>query len=119
MDFLKNPIFSYIGLGVAVIALALSVIKPEWSSFLWTFAGVLGYTSVEVVRLNIDSNGWKTHAIVVVIVLVFGAQLFGFIDPVTAQALMAAFAPITGITMQQALAKSPTSSVPRVKALKG
>ena len=109
----NNPIFSYIGLGVACAAVVLGVIMPEWAVVAWTVAGVLGYGSVASIRTFIDSKGWKTYAIFFVILVSAGLEIFAVITPELFQALIVAFAPITGITLQQSLAKS-SSSFPKV-----
>ena len=79
MDFLKKPIFAYVGMVLAVIAVVLGVIKPEWASIAWMIAGVLGFGSFDLLRSFIDSKGWKTHAIFVVVGLGALAQIFGLI----------------------------------------
>ena len=111
MDFLKNPIFLYIGVFLAVAAMILGVIMPEYASYLWTVATLLGVGSVEILRQLIDSKGWKTHAAIIVIVGCGIAQLAGWIDQATFYKILGIFAPITGMTIFQALAKSPTSNV--------
>jgi len=113
--FPNKPIFSYIGMGLAVVAVVLTVVLPEYAAILWTVAGLLGYGSIAALRKMIDSKGWKTTATFVVIAVLTIAQWFGFITPDMYQLLLAAFAPVIGITVQQALAKSPTSSVPQLK----
>jgi len=114
MDLLKKPIFSYIGMIIAVAAIALGVFKPEWSSIAWSIAGFLGFGSVASLRAAIDSEGWKTYAVFGIVIVILVLQMLGVVDAETAQMLMVAFAPITGITMQQALAKSPTSTVKKI-----
>ena len=111
----EKPIFTYIGMVLAVIAMALGVIKPDWAVFAWTVAGILGFGSVAALRTMIDSKGWKTYAIFVVVGIGALLQIFGVITPDTFQMIMVVFAPITGLTMQNALAKSPTSTVPAIK----
>lgn len=115
MDFLRSSAASYIGMALAIVAIVLGVIKPDFAIVAWTLAGVFGYGSASAVRTQIDSKGWKTHAIFVVTLILTGLQIAGVVSPETVQALFVAFAPITGITIQQALAKSPTSSVKQVK----
>lgn len=114
--FANNPIYSYIGMGLAAIAMVLGVILPEYSSIVWSIAGFLGFGSVAALRAAVDSKGWKTFASFGVIVIVLGLQLLGVITPEVAQQLMLIFAPITAITFQQALAKSPTSSIKKIAA---
>jgi len=113
MDFLKKPIFVYIGMALAAIAMVLGVIKPEWASYAWTVAGFLGFGSIDLLRSLIDSKGWKTHAVFIVVGLSTLAQLVGWITPEVYQAILVVFAPIIGITFQQALAKS-SASVPKL-----
>lgn len=114
-DWLKSPIFSYLGMILAFLAILAGVVKPEWASYLWTVAGFLGFGSVSLLRTFVDSKGWKTHAIFVITVLAALAQMVGWVTPEVYQAILVAFAPIITVTMQQALAKSPTSSVPQLK----
>jgi len=113
MDWLKNPIFSYVGMAIAFAAIIFGVVKPEYASYAWTVAGFLGFGSIDLLRTFIDSQGWKTHAIFVVVGVGSLLQIFGVIDLATYQMIVAAFAPLIGVTMQQALAKS-TASVPKV-----
>jgi hypothetical protein len=110
-----KPIFTYIGMGLAVVAMVFGVVKPDWANIAWTIASVLGFGSVAALRTFIDSKGWKTYAVFVVTVVLAGAQAFNWITPEQYQALMVVFAPIIAMTTQQALAKSPTSTVPKVK----
>jgi hypothetical protein len=109
----NNPIFSYVGFVLGVVAMAFGVLKPEWADYAWTAAGILGFGSVSLLRAKIDSEGWKTHAIFVVVGVGALLQIFGVIAPEHYQALMVVFAPLTGVTMQQALVKS-TASVPKI-----
>ena len=113
--FPDKPIFSYIGMALAVVAIISTVVFPDYSAFIWTIAGLLGFGSVAALRAQIDSKGWKTTATFVVIVGLSLAQWFGLITPEWYKLLLAAFTPIIGVTMQQALAKSPSSSVPQLK----
>ena len=113
--FPDKPIFSYIGMALAVVAIAATVVLPDYASILWTVAGLLGYGSVAALRQQIDSKGWKTTATFVVIAGLTVLQWFGVITPDMYKLLLAAFLPVIGITMQQALAKSPSSSVPQLK----
>jgi len=111
----EKPIFTYVGMALAFVAMLLGVVKPDWAVFAWTVAGILGFGSVSALRTMIDSKGWKTHAIFVVVGISALLQIFGAITPEVFQSILVVFAPITGLTMQQALAKSPTSSVPTIK----
>ena len=113
--FPDKPIFSYIGMALAVVAIVFTVILPEYAAFIWTLAGLLGYGSGATLRKSIDSKGWKTTATFAVIVVLSILQWFGVITPDLYKLLLAAFTPVLGITFQQALAKSPTASVPRLK----
>ena len=108
-----KPIFTYIGMALAAVAMILGVVKPEWAVFAWTIAGVLGFGSIAALRSMIDSSGWKTYAIFVVIGIGALLQIFGVIAPETYQAIMIVFAPITGLTVQQALAKS-SATIPKI-----
>ena len=112
--FPDKPIFSYIGMALAATAIVFTVMLPDYAVFLWTIAGLLGYGSVAALRGMIDSKGWKTAGTFVVIVVLTLLQWFNVITPDLYKYLLAAFAPVIGITFQQALAKS-TSSVPRLK----
>ena len=114
--FPDKPIYSYIGMALAVVAIVASVVMPDYASLMWTVAGVLGYGSIAALRAQIDSKGWKTTATFVVVVVLSGLQLFSVITPEMYQLLLAAFAPIIGMTFQQALAKSPTASVMKIAA---
>ena len=114
--FTDKPIYSYIGMVLAVVAIVAGVLFSDYGSMAWTLAGLFGFGSVAALRAQIDSKGWKTYAMFVVVVLVTLLQIFGVIDPTTAHALMIAFAPILGITVQQALAKSPTASIKKLAA---
>lgn len=113
--FPDKPIFSYIGMALAVTAVVFTVILPDYAAFLWTIAGLLGYGSVAALRSMVDSKGWKTAGVFVVIVGLTLLQWFNVITPDLYKLLLAAFAPVIGITVQQALAKSPTASVPQLK----
>ena len=115
MDFLKNPIFIYVGVFLAVAAMVMGIVLPEYASYAWTIAALLGVGSVEVLRQLIDSKGWKTHAAIFVIVASGVAQLAGWIDQATFYQIFGVFAPITGLGIFQALAKSPTSNVQPLK----
>lgn len=112
--FPDKPIFSYIGMVLAVTAVVFTVVLPDYTTFLWTMAGLLGYGSVAALRGLIDSKGWKTTATFVVIVGLTLLQWFNVITPDLYKLLLAGFAPVIGITVQQALAKS-SSSVPQIK----
>lgn len=112
--FPDKPIFSYIGMLLAVIAIASTVVFPDYSAFIWTLAGILGFGSVAALRKFIDSKGWKTTATFVVVVVLTLLQWFGVISPEWYKLLLAAFGPVIAITFQQALAKS-SSSVPRLE----
>lgn len=114
--FPDKPIFSYIGMLLAVVAIASTVVFPDYSAFIWTIAGILGFGSVAALRSFIDSKGWKTTATFVVIVALSALQWFGVIPPEWYKLLLAAFGPVIGITMQQAMAKSPSSSVSKIAA---
>ena len=109
----NNPILSYVGFGLGAIAIVLSVIMPEWGSVLWVIAGVLGFGSVAELRKFIDAKGYKTYVIFAVICVCSVLQIMNVISLELYQILIVAFAPLTGVTMQQALAKS-SSSVPKV-----
>jgi len=109
----NNPLLSYIGFALGAIAIALSVIKPEWGSILWVIAGVLSFGSVAELRKFIDAKGWKTYAIFAVICVCSVLQIMNVISLELYQMLIVAFAPLTGVTMQQALAKS-SASVPKL-----
>jgi predicted LPLAT superfamily acyltransferase len=102
----SKSLLSYIGFGLAVLAVVLGVVKPEWSDIAWLVAGVLGYGSIELVRAQVDSQGWKTMAILIVVGILAVLQVLAVITPEIFQALIIAFAPITGITVQQSLAKA-------------
>jgi hypothetical protein len=115
MDWLKKPIFTYIGMILATLAVIAGVVRPDWSGVLWTVAGFLGFGSISLLRTFIDSKGWKTHAVFVVTALAAFAQMLGWITPEVYQEILLAFTPVIGVTIQQALAKSNTSSVPTVK----
>ena len=56
MDFLKNPIFIYVGVALAVAAMILGIVMPEYASYAWTVAAILGVGSVDVLRILIDSK---------------------------------------------------------------
>jgi hypothetical protein len=114
MDWLKNPILIYVGMFLAVAGMVLGIVMPEYASYAWTFAALLGVGSAEVLRQIIDSKGWKTHAAIAVIVLSGVAQLAGWIDQATFYKIFGVFAPVTGLGIYQALAKSPTSNVPKL-----
>lgn len=113
MDFFKKPIFTYIGMFLAVLAMIAGAFWPEYSGILWTVAGALGVGSVAALRTLIDSKGWKTYAIAVIYGGLAALQALGILDAATVQILYAVFAPLLGITLQQALAKS-SASVPKV-----
>ena len=104
----NKPIFTYIGFALCVIAIALGVLKPDLSGTAWTFAAIFGFGSAAMGRKFIDSKGWLTYTIGVVVGLLVVAQLAGFITPEQFQGLMIAFAPLTGISYAKALANSPT-----------
>jgi len=113
--FPDKPIFSYIGMALAAGAIVLTAVLPDYAAILWTVAGLFGYGSVAALRNLIDSKGWKTTGTFVVIVGLTLLQWFNVITPDMYKLLLGAFAPIIGITVQQALAKSPTSSIPKLK----
>lgn len=110
-----KPFFTYLGMGIAVAAMVLGVIEPDWANIAWTVAAVFGFGSVASLRTMIDSKGWKTYAIAVFMIVASLLQVAKVITPETFQALVVVFAPLTGLTVQQSLAKS-TSSVPKVGA---
>ena len=111
MNFLKKTETIYIGFALAVAAIVAGVFWPDYQGILWTVAGLFGVGSLESLRQQIDANGWKTHALAIVSVLVFGLQIFGVITPDQAHLIYLAFAPLFGATITQALVKSPTASV--------
>jgi len=104
----NKPIFTYIGFFLCVVAIALGVLKPDISTVAWTFAAVFGFGSAAAGRKFIDSKGWLTYTIGVVVGLLVIAQIAGFITPEQFQGLMIAFAPLTGISYAKALANSPS-----------
>lgn len=112
---LSKPVFTYLGMVLAVVAIVFGEVKPEYAATMWAIAGFFGFGSITLLRSMIDSKGWKTHAIFAVIAVLSVLQLAGIVIPEVYQTLIVAFAPVTGITIQQALAKSPTASVPKVK----
>jgi hypothetical protein len=114
LDFLKSSAASYIGMLIAVVAIVLGVVMPDYSAVAWTVAGVLGYGSVAALRTQIDSAGYKTYIVFGITIVLMGLQMFNVLPAETVQALFVAFAPVTGITVQQALAKSSAT----VKKLK-
>ncbi len=115
MDWLKKPIFAYVGMTLAAAAMILGVILPEYATYAWTVAGLLGFGSIDLLRTFIGSKGWKTHAVFAIVGLGALLQIIGVITPETYQSILVVFVPITGVTMQQAMAKDPTSSVPQIK----
>ncbi len=110
----QNPIYTYIGFALAVIAIVLGVIEPAYSTIAWTIAAVFGFGSASLARKFIDSKGWVTHTIGIVVGGLVILQLLGVITPDQFQGLMVAFAPLTGIGMVKALGNSPSSSFPKL-----
>ncbi len=110
----QNPIYTYIGFFMAVIAITLGVIAPEYSTIAWTVAAVLGFGTASLARKFIDSKGWVTHTIGIIVGGLVLLQIFGVITPDQFQGLMVAFAPLTGIGFIKALGNSPSSSFPKL-----
>jgi len=54
----------------------------------------------------VESKGWKTYVMAGVPILFGVLVLFNVVDVDTYKLLMAAFAPLTGITLQQAQVKA-------------
>lgn len=113
MDFLKSTAASYVGMVLAVAAIVAGVFFPDYSGVVWTLAGVFGFGSVAALRSHIDSQGWKTYGAFIVVLALTALQIFGILTPENVHALFVVLGPVVGITVQQALAKSPTSTVKR------
>ena len=104
--FPDKPIFTYIGMALAVVAMVLGVVLPEYANYAWTVAALLGFGSVTVLRQYIESKGYKTVGLFAVVIVITALQLFGVVTPEIYQSLMAIFLPLFGITYQQALSKA-------------
>ena len=103
---MKNKQYTtYLGLVIAflaVIAEALGWLDPVLA---WGIAGLFGFGSMMALRTFIESKGWKTYIAAGVPTLLGILLLLGLIDVTTYKALITAFAPLTGITVTQALSK--------------
>lgn len=110
----KNPIFIYIGFAIAVIAIILGVIKPEFSSTAWMVAAIFGFGTASAARTFINSKGWLTHTIGVVIGGLVVLQLSGVITPEQFNEFVIAFTPLTGISFAKALGNDPGSNFPKL-----
>lgn len=111
----KNPIFVYVGFAIAVVAIVLGVIMPDVATIAWTVATVFGFGSASAARGLIDSKGWLTHTIGIVVGGLVALQLFGVITPEQFQGLIVAFTPLTGIGIAKALGNSSLASFPSFK----
>ena len=105
MDF-KSPIVTYIGMAVALLAMVAGVFEWFNPDIAWSVAGIFGFGSVASLRAYIESKGWKTYVMTGLPILFGVLTLAGVFDVETYKLLMAAFAPLTGITLQQAQVKA-------------
>ena len=106
-----SKIAIYIGFILAVAAIALGVVKPEWSGTAWTIAAILGYGTPAAARKFIDSKGWLTYTIGVVVLVLVILQISNIITMQTFVDLMVAFSPLTGLSYAKAIANSPASKL--------
>ena len=111
MNIIKSTTTVYVGFACGVVAMVLTVVLPEYANFLWTVAALFGFGTAEALRLQIDSKGWKTATIFIVVAAISILQWLNVITPELGQALYVGLSPITGITITQALVKSPTASI--------
>lgn len=111
-DAFKSPWVTYIGIAIALAAMFASIMP--WGidpNILWGIAGFVGFGSIASLRAYIDSKGLKTY-IATGIPMVFGAlSVFGVITYDNYQTLIALFAPLTGISLQQAIKKSQSQAI--------
>jgi len=106
MDFLNNKQYlTYVGLifaFFAIVAQALGWLDPVLA---WGIAGLFGFGSIVTLRTYIESSGWKTYVAAGVPTILGVMLLLGLIDLNTYKLLVAAFAPLTGVTITQAISK--------------
>jgi hypothetical protein len=104
--FPDKPIFTYVGMVLAVAAMVMTVLLPQYADFMWTIAAILGFGSVAALRTYIDAKGWKTYGLFGVVIILSIAQWVGWMTPEVYNSLMALFLPLFGITYQQAQTKA-------------
>ena len=109
MDTFKQPWVTYAGVIVAVIAIVSGVFWPQYANILWGIASIAGFGSVASLRAFIESQGWKSYAVVVVNVIPSLLFAFKVLDAETFAALTAALGVLLGGTVQQALSKAKTT----------
>lgn len=106
LDTFKSPWFTYVGIIFAIIAIIAGAAGWFDPNIAWGIAGFLGFGSIASLRAYIESKGWKTY-VVAGIPMVLGLLVaLNVITFDNYQTLIAAFAPLTGITIQQALGKA-------------
>ena len=105
MNTFKQPWVTYLGMVIALVAILAGALGWFDPAVAWGVAGIFGFGSVASLRAYIESKGWKTY-VMSGVPIIFGVLVIaGVIDAETYQLLIAAFAPITGITLQQAQVK--------------
>ena len=106
MDTFKQPWVTYLGMAIALAAVLAGVFSWFDPNIAWGVAGIFGFGSMASLRAYIETKGWKTYVMTGIPVLCGVLALVGVIDAETYQLLIAAFAPLTGITLQQAQVKA-------------
>lgn len=104
--FPDKPVFTYVGMALAVVAIAMGVLLPDYANVIWGIAALLGFGSFTALRTYVDSNGLKTKGLFAVVVILTLLQWTGVVTPEVYDMLMVAFMPLFGITYQQAQAKA-------------
>lgn len=105
MEF-KNPLVTYVGMIIAIFAMLSGVfnwvVSPEIA---WSIAGIFGFGSVASLRAYIKSEGWMTYTVTGIPMILGVLTAFNVINLELYQTLLAVFAPLTGITLQNAQTK--------------
>lgn len=112
----NSPILPYVGMVLALLAIVATQIFPDYAGIIWTIAGFFGVGSLAALRTFIDSKGLKTYVLFGSVAICCVLSWLSVITVELALTIIGLILPVVGITMHQALAKSPTSTVPKIKA---
>ena len=103
---LTKPIFTYLGVFLALVAILSGVFNWMDPELVWGFAGIFGFGSIAALRSFIKSKGWMTYVVAGIPMVAGLLLLMELIDIATYQAILTAFAPLTAATLQWGLQKS-------------
>jgi len=105
MNF-KDPIYTYLGMAIAILAMITGVFEWFDPNIAWGIAGLFGFGSVASLRAYISSKGWKTYAAVIPPMILGVLTTLNVITIEVYQQLMLVFGAISGATIQHANKKA-------------